>query len=275
MARKYYNNIHYTIDYNNQVIILSDKMYDDLHSNNQWTKYKKMGGSSISDLLIKDAFKSEFSAFCHITRLKLPVLTQKYVKAGVELEPKIFDFLRAKLPDYGIENFVAEDFGYDYFKNDPIIGGVPDGFIPKYNMILEIKTAQEKKKEIWKKDGVDVSYRKQAQLYSYLKGADKYAIVALFLKPDEGDYEHPELINLNQRDIETYAFKLNEADAIDDIKKVKEWYIHYTNTKISPKFDLAINGDQIEYLACENEQQWIGLLNKWKAAGKADPDIKP
>ncbi|WLP85785.1 MAGa7180 family putative nuclease [Mycoplasma seminis] len=275
MPRKLFNKKDYSIDYQNQVVILSDHLYQALHSQNQFEKYKKMGGSSIPDILIKDAFKNEFNAFCHITRLKLPVLTQKYVHAGVVLEPRIFDYLRSKMPGVEVQNFEAAKFNYDYFASDPIIGGVPDGFLPNKNMILEIKTAQEKKKEIWAKEGVDVSYRKQAQLYAYLKGADSYAIVALFLKPELGDYETPENIDLATRSLQTYAFKLNKQDALDDIEKIKNWYNFYTNTKISPKFDLSANADQLEYLECSTFEEWEALLNKWKAQGKADPDIKP
>ncbi|WPB54722.1 hypothetical protein SAM46_01010 [Mycoplasmopsis verecunda] len=256
MPRKYFNKKDYTIDYKNQVLILSDELYSKLHSNNQFDKYKKMGGSSIADILIKDAFKNEFSAFCHITRLKLPVLTQKYVHAGVVLEPRIFDYLREKMPNVSIENYEAAAYNYDFFASDPIIGGVPDGFLPSKNMILEIKTAQEKKKDVWEKEGVDPSYRKQAQLYSYLKGADSYAIVALFLKPELGDYEQPEEIDLAQRHMKTYPFKLNKQDALDDIKKIKDWYNFYTNTKTSPKFDLSINADQLEYLECASMEEW-------------------
>ncbi|MFV8401386.1 MAGa7180 family putative nuclease [Mycoplasma sp. 005V] len=272
MPRKFFNKTDYFIDYDKQVLILSDHLYAKLHSNGQFDKYKKMGGSSIADILIKDAFKNEFSAFCHITRLKLPVLTQKYVHAGVVLEPRIFDYLRSKMPNVAIENYEAAAYNYDFFASDPIIGGVPDGYLPIKNMILEIKTAGEKKKELWAKEGVDPAYRKQAQLYSYLKGADSYSIVALFLRPE--DYEHPENIDLSQRSLQTYAFKLNKQDALDDIAKIKNWYNFYTNTKISPRFDLSINADQLEYLECENFAQWEALLEKWKAQGKADPDIK-
>ncbi|SJZ56380.1 hypothetical protein SAMN02745154_00502, partial [Mycoplasmopsis verecunda] len=67
----------------------------------------------------------------------------------------------------------------------------------------------------------------------------------------------------------------NKQDALDDIKKIKDWYNFYTNTKTSPKFDLSINADQLEYLECASMEEWSDLLDKWKRFGKADPDIKP
>ncbi|MFV9451415.1 MAGa7180 family putative nuclease [Mycoplasma sp. 4463] len=275
MARQYYNKRDYEIDWENSVIVLKDHMIKQLKSDNKFLKYKKIGGSTVSEILIKDAFKNEFNAFCHIAHLKLPVLSQKYINAGTILEPKIFDFLRKVHPNVLIENFVAADYEYNYFKDkDDVIMGVPDGYIPSTNMILEIKTAQDKKYELWGDKDVDPSYRKQAQLYSYLKGASHYSIIALFLRDDLGDYLNPENVDINQRRMKSYTFPVNRADVEDDIKKVKQWYYHYTNTNKSPKFDPLINKDQLEYLQCGSFEEWEKLLNKWKQEGKADFNVK-
>ncbi|VEU70770.1 MAGa7180 family putative nuclease [Mycoplasmopsis glycophila] len=317
--RKFYNKKDYFVDLQSNKIILSDELFAQLNSNNQWTKYKKIGGSSIGDILLKnEAFKSEFNAFCHITRLKLPVLTQKYVRAGVILEPLIFDKLREIQPNKDkltILNYVAEEYEYDYFKGkDPIFGGVPDGYmcslkelevekqintlknelaqnhnselesklielekqwsnLHSEGVILEIKTAGLKKLPKWDAGEVDLSYRKQSQLYSYLNGNKRYVIVALFLQ--EEDYKEPALVNLNQRNMRTYKYTINESEVKDDIETVRNWYQKYTNTKESPLFDLQKDQDQVEYLLCENEEQWGELLEKWKKAGKADLDVQP
>lgn len=77
----------------------------------------------------------------------MPVLSKKYINAGVVLEPKIFDVLRSSFKGLEIQNFVASEVEYDYFKGiDDVISGVPDGYIPSKKIILEIKTAGEK---IW------------------------------------------------------------------------------------------------------------------------------
>ncbi|RIV16391.1 MAGa7180 family putative nuclease [Mycoplasmopsis gallopavonis] len=325
--RKYYNKKDYFIDLENRQMILSDSLFAALKSNNQWTKYKKIGGSSIGDILLKDEpFKSEFGAFCHITRLKLPVMINKYVHAGTVLEPLIFDKLRESQPNKWsskILNYVAADYNYDYFAGkDEIFGGVPDGYMStleefnleneinelkkqltnfknnnkieeiakledqialleyKFNkehrekgVILEIKTAGIKKMAKWDAGEVDLSYRKQSQLYSYLNGNLRYIIIALFL--EENDYQNPADVDLNQRNMRSYKYEINELEVQDDITKVRNWYKYYTNTKVSPLFDLQKDQDQIDYLLCENEEQWIALLEKWKSIGKADPEIQP
>ncbi|AKF41100.1 hypothetical protein MCANUFG4_01491 [Mycoplasmopsis canis UFG4] len=285
--RKYYNNIHYTIDWENSVIKLKPEFLSELQTFSKWTGFKKIGGSSVGDILIKgDPFKSEFKAYCHITKIKMPVLSKKYINAGVILEPKIFDVLRQQYKNIEIENFVASEVGYDYFQGiDDVISGVPDGYIPSMKVILEIKTAGEKKYETWEREGVDPSYRKQAQLYAYLMSKktnskiDKYAIVAAFLKDDKenniNDYLNPELVNLYERRMKLYSFNVNDSEVLDDIKFVKEWYKKYTSTDTSPKFNRTINADDLEYLACSNEEEWISLLEKWKSMGKADLDVMP
>ncbi|WBP84145.1 MAGa7180 family putative nuclease [Mycoplasmopsis edwardii] len=287
VSRKYYNNVHYTIDWENKVLVLKSEFHKELLTFDKWSGFKKIGGSSVGDILIKgDAFKNEFKAYCHITRLKMPVLSKKYINAGVVLEPKIFDVLRSSFKGLEIQNFVASEVEYDYFKGiDDVISGVPDGYIPSKKIILEIKTAGEKKYELWNKSNVDPAYRKQAQLYAYLMSkklnekVEMYTIVAAFLKEDKqlniNDYLEPEKVDLNERIIKAYPFKVNEHEVLSDIKEVKDWYAKYTQSNTSPQFDRSINADDLEYLSCSNEEEWIALLEKWKAMGKADPDTKP
>lgn len=285
--RKYYNNLHYTIDWENSVICLKDEFYNELKTFDKWKGFKKIGGSSVGDILIKgDIFKSDFKAYCHITRIKMPVLSKKYINAGVILEPKIFEVLRNQYKDLEIQNFVASEVNYDYFEGiDQVISGVPDGYIPKLQTILEIKTAGEKKYDLWANNGIDPSYRKQAQLYAYLMSKKlnqqitKYAIVAAFLKEDLtkhiNDYLNPQDVDLNQRKIKVYPFHVNQNEVLDDISYVKNWYQKYTNQKTSPKFNRSIHSDDLEYLACSSPDEWIKLLDKWKSLKKADIDVKP
>lgn len=287
IKRKYYNNVHYTIDWDNSVIHLKDEFYNELKTFDKWKGFKKIGGSSVGDILIKgNIFKSDFKAYCHIARIKMPVLSKKYINAGIILEPKIFNVLRDKYPNLEIQNFVAQEVNYDYFEGiDEVISGVPDGYIPSLETILEIKTAGAKKYQLWAKEGIDPSYRKQAQLYAYLmskklnKQINKYAIVAAFLQEDKtkniNDYLTPDLVNLYQRHIKVYSFNVNQNEVLDDIKYVKNWYTQYTNQQTSPKFNMSIHADDLEYLACCNEQEWCKLLEKWKSQGKADSDVMP
>ncbi|QRI44047.1 hypothetical protein [Mycoplasma phage sp.] len=280
--RKFYNQKDYFLDEKNQVVILSEELFNTLRNKeDKFTSYKKIGGSTVGDVLEVGHFNTQFSAFCHITRLKMDVLQKKYINAGTILEPKIFDVLRETFKGLSIVNYSAKDYNYDYFAGkDEIIGGVPDGYIPSKNMILEIKTTGAKNYETWNKkndngdfENIPANYIKQAQLYSYLIGADKYSIVAAFLEEDKGDYENPENVDLSQRRIANYTFKVNLAETRDDINKIKDWYFFYTNTLTSPKYDLTKDKMQVDYLRCKNEQEWEELLNKWKEEGKADLDV--
>ncbi|ADE19898.1 MAGa7180 family putative nuclease [Mycoplasma crocodyli] len=272
--RKYYNNKHYVVDEKNQVVILNEDFHKELQTKDKWKSFKKLGGSSIPDVLETDKFKSQFNAFCHISKIKLPVLQQKYVRAGSLIEPIVFNALRNMFPKLDIKNYVAADYEYDYFKNkDDILGGVPDGFIPSTNTILEIKTAGDSKIDSWEKE-VPVAYRKQAQLYAYLMGADKYSIIVTFLSEESGDYEHPENYPINDRKLKNYNFSVNPSEVQDDIDKIKAWYIKYTKSGISPKYNLSTDADLVEYLKCSNEKEWEDLLNKWKVQGKADQDAQ-
>lgn len=277
--RKYYNGVHYTINEANKTIELNPSFLKSLQSNNQWNRYKKLGGSTIGNILLPDRFKNDFKAFLHITRLSLPVLSKKYVNAGVALEPKIFDKLREINPQYKILNFEAANYNYDYFQGILTwIGGVPDGYIPETKTILEIKTAGETKESQWDTWGMDKSYKKQAQLYTYLMGIkegkeiDNYSIIALFLKDNEtlNDYLNPDKVNIDERTLRSYSFDVDKEELQKDIKILEEWYKKYTSSSVSPIYDETINKDELEYLKCSNEQEWIELFNKWQAEGKAD-----
>ncbi|WP_406613737.1 MAGa7180 family putative nuclease [Mycoplasma corogypsi] len=323
--RKYYNKTHYIIDKEKRVLILLPEWFKALQdSNNRFETYKKLGGSTIPNILLKgDPFKSEFAAFCHITRLSQPVLISKYIEAGNVLEPRVFDLLRKTLSNKNItvENYVSKDLGFDYFKNKyKFFQGVPDGYMnnnsyfekknelhqlklklyelssqndPEYldleskiyqleeevekenrenGRILEIKTAGAKKYDLWERDGVDLGYRKQAQTYAYLNGNDKYSIVAVFL--NEEDYLNPAALDFRTHKVKTYNFNVNPDEVADDFKIVEEWYKKYTSPEanVSPVYDPIRDATLIQYLECENEQQWAELLEEFKRTGKADPD---
>ncbi|MBN4084394.1 hypothetical protein JXZ93_01855 [Mycoplasma sp. CSL10166] len=284
MARQYFNKKHYIIDEEKRVVILLPEFYNQLRTFDKWKGYKKIGGSSVGDILTPGRFKSEFNAFCHITRLKIPVLSKKYINAGTILEPKIFDIFRnspqVKKRGITIENYVASEYDYDYFKNvDDVLSGVPDGFDPINKVIYEVKTAGEAKKEKWDNEGVDPSYLKQAQLYTYLmskkigQNVDFYSILVAFLSDEKGDYLDPANVDLNQRYMKVYSRKVNKVEVEDDIRIVREWYKKYTNTDTSPQFDFSNDADQLDFLRCENQEQYQELIKKWKDSGKADSDF--
>ena len=102
-------------------------------------------------------------------------------------------------------------------------------------IIIEIKTTGEKNYEQWKQFGIPAGYLKQAQIYTYLMGVEKFWIVAAFLK--EEDYLNPDQFPIKQRKLKNYPYILNEAQVLDDINTIKEWYKKYTKLGYSPAWD--------------------------------------
>ncbi|MGZ9453623.1 MAGa7180 family putative nuclease [Mycoplasma sp. AC157] len=265
--RKYYNEVHYFIDKINKKVILEKSFHEQLLKNKgTWNGFKKIGGSSIGDVLELDQFKSQFLAFIRMSKLDMPILDTKYIDAGVAIEPKVIDVIR-KMTQKEVEVFPPEKYSYDYFKGkDDIIGGIPDGYIKDLNMILEIKTTQSKNFDKWEKGDLPSAYLKQAQLYSYLMGCDTFAIVATFLEQE--DYLDPENYPIEKRKIITYKYKTNVPQIEDDIVKIKEWYNFYTTKGYSPQYNERTDGELLEYLECRNEEEWIKLIDKWTLQGK-------
>lgn len=279
MARRkdnFYNGDYYVVDEKSQVVRLMPKFHNELlNGDPRFVGFKKFGGSSIADIFETDNFKSQFNAFCHMTRLKMPVLQMKYIRAGVILEPKIFEYLDKIFgKKLDIEHIEAKQVDYDYFKDVEKIGGIPDGLIKSKKMVLEIKTVNEKKYPYWTANnnaGVPIDYRKQAQLYARLLNYKTYSIVALFLQ--DGDYDDPAGVNLTKRRMQNFNYKVNNAEADDDIKKIIKFYDYYSLSGQSPKYDLIKDADQVEYLKCRNRQEWKNLFERWKKEGKVDEDI--
>lgn len=266
--RHFYNNKDYFLDFEKKILILDPEFHEKLLNKKLWNRFgfKKIGGSSVGDVLAVDKYKSQFQAFCRIAWCSLPILDKKYVNAGIKIEPKVVAALKETLK-VDIEQFPPEKYNFDYFEDkDEIIGGIPDGYINEKKIIIEIKTTGEKNYEQWKQFGIPAGYLKQAQIYTYLMGVKKFWIVAAFLK--EEDYLNPDQFPIKQRKLKNYPYILNEAQVLDDINTIKEWYKKYTKLGYSPAWDEEKDSDLIEYLKCENEQQYLELLEKWKIEGK-------
>lgn len=271
--RHFYNGKDYILDETTRTLILNKDFHEKLYNKKLWGNFgfKKIGGSSIGDILLSnEKFKSEFSAFARIAYLNLPILDPKYVNAGIKIEPKVIEAIE-QINHYKIQTFDPEKYDYDYFKNkDDIVGGIPDGYVEEKKLILEIKTTKEKNFENWEKYGIPNSYLKQAQLYSYLMGVEKFAIVATFLK--EEDYLNPENYPIKKRKIKSYKYSINKEQVEDDLNKVKIWYKKYTKSGISPKYNLVEDLELVEYLKCRNEEEWLALLKKWDKLEKVKID---
>ena len=268
IKRHFYNGIDYIVNKEEKIVQLLPNFYQKLLNKKLWDNFgfKKIGGSSIGDVLLVDKFKSNFAAYCRMAWIGVPILDLKYVNAGTIIEPKVIKAIE-KVTNKKVQTFKPEDYEFDYFKNkDDVVGGLPDGYIEEDNKILEIKTTNEKNFKKWIKFGIPAAYHKQAQLYSYLMNATHYSIVATFLKDE--DYENPKKYPIEKRKIKNWNFKVNFLQAKDDIKKVKDWYYKFTSSNVSPKYDEMLDAELLEWLEPHNEKEWETLKNKWIKEGK-------
>ncbi|TCG11820.1 MAGa7180 family putative nuclease [Mycoplasma todarodis] len=271
IKRHFYNGREYSLDTEQKVLKLLPNFHEKLKNKNLWGRFgfKKMGGSSVGDVLETDQFKSPFKAFARMSWLDMPILNKKYINAGVAVEPKVLDLIRSQPGVQSVQGFDAKEYNYDYFAGkDDIIGGLPDGLAQPGNVVIEVKTAGAKKLEQWKRFGVPEAYLKQAQLYTYLMGLETYAIVGTFL--EEEDYALPELYPIQERKTKTWPFRINRTQVEDDINTVKTWYRKYTSAGVSPQYDERRDKDLIDFLLCRDEQEWKELQEKWLIQGKID-----
>ncbi len=272
--RHFYNGADYKLDEINKIVVLNEGFHQKLLDKKLWNKFgfKKIGGSSVGDVLETDDFKSQFAAFARMSWIGLPILDRKYVDAGIDIEPMVVDAIEQKLK-LKVQTYDPVEYNFDYFAGkDDVIGGLPDGFIEDEKIIIEIKTTGEKNYDNWNKYGVPIAYLKQAQLYSYLMGVEDFWIVATFLK--EEDYLDAKSFPINQRKIKNYKYKTNKAQIQDDIQTIKDWYFKYTASGISPKYNEFKDGDLIEYLRCKDAAEYKKLLDKWSADGKLKLDYE-
>ncbi|QBF34509.1 hypothetical protein EG856_01015 [Mycoplasmopsis phocirhinis] len=273
-----YNGRDYVLDTVEQVVRLKKEYHENLLNNKpgSFTGFKKFGGSSIGNIFETDAFKGQFLAFLHMARLSMPIFKKKYVRAGEAVEPKVFKVLKERFPDLDIQHIIASQVGYDYFKgHHEILGGVPDGLIPSKKIVLEMKSVQAKKQEIWEQNNnmnVPLDYRAQAELYAYLLGYKAYSIIAVFL--EDQDYEDPENIDIYKRNIAQYNFKIDEIRAKKSADEIVKFWTDYSRIGVSPRYDLRRDNKVIQYLECHNEQEWENLFNQWKKEGDIDEDIE-
>ena len=268
IKRHFYNGQHYILDENNKTVELLPAFYTQLKTNKLWGRFgfKKIGGSSIGDVLEVDKYHTQFAAYCRMAWIGIPILDRKYVDAGIAIEPKVIKAIEDSSGKH-VETYDPIKHNFDYFANkDNVVGGLPDGYIQEDNTVIEIKTTGEKNFNNWNTYGIPKGYHKQSLLYSYLMNADTYAIVATFLK--EEDYANPYKYPIKDRKLKSWKFKVDRAQAEDDIKKVKSWYFKYTSQTQSPQYDEVVDADLIEWLRPSSEQEWNALKLKWTLEGK-------
>ncbi|TPR53401.1 MAGa7180 family putative nuclease, partial [Metamycoplasma neophronis] len=184
--RNFYNKQQYDLDFDNQVLVVKPDLLKSMQAKKPGTfgGFRKMTGSALGNIMELTSFDSQFAAFARLCNFAMPVLDPKYVNAGVVLEPRIVEKIEKSI-NYKLRRYDAKEFNYDFFKSNELFGGLPDGYCEELNLVIEIKTAGEIKLAQWNEFGVNPSYIKQAQLYTYLMGCEVFSIVACFLKEED------------------------------------------------------------------------------------------
>ena len=133
-------------------------------------KYGKISGTRMPGLLGKSKWDTPFTVTAKLLRLyNEDISDKKEVKAGVEIEGKILEYIGAIPGDimFSKREGNHEDWESDF--KDDIFAGHIDGTMPD-GSIVEVKTT--KNPEDWL-NGPPVYYWIQASLYAHFMGTDK------------------------------------------------------------------------------------------------------
>ena len=216
------------------------------------TRHGKITGSRFYAVLGQDQYTSEFAAACGIARIYSDYEETKYTKAGEAIEPIIRDYIDAN--GYGlledrlnlssidrvrVERPVSkDDCGYDHFKNDPVFGGMVDGYIKvngRRRAILEIKTTSNRQKWVDSEGNVcrvPENYILQASLYAELSDLDEIVFAVGFL--DEDDYDHPK--DWKVREDNFYIVTMMKKDISEEMDYGRRWFQRYIVSGVTPQW---------------------------------------
>ena len=223
---------------------------------------KKLTGTRLAAIFGLNKWTTPFAVWCEITKTyQEPFEDTIYTKAGKAIEPKQIAFMKkayymtdTKTPTdiYGADYF-NKTYG-DFFKDDPIFGGMWDAIMVNKNgdvtSVLEFKTT--KRAEDWQGE-IPEYYALQAALYAYLLGVDDVIMVASFLS--EKDYDHPENYVCTIHNTITRPFKVSERYPHferDYVKPALKWWKEYVETGLSPVYDEKRDAEILKVLRTNN-----------------------
>lgn len=268
--RHFYNGREYTMDYENKIVRLSPEFHNKLLSETLWGRFgfKKVGGSSLGNLLGTNTWGSKFSESIRIMWLQPPMFDEKYVVAGQAIEPKVVDVIKQAKRGSVIDVFDPVQYNYDYFKTHPYIGGLPDAADMAGGRVYEIKTTGKKNLEKWDQYGVPEYYRQQVALYDLLmfkkdRSIDKTncpKIVACFLEPQ--DYVNPDGLNIKERKIKTWDVVYPKSEIQKWMQTSKTFRDAIVHSGMSYHWDESKDKDLISFLECKNEDEYMKWLKE-------------
>ena len=218
---------------------------------------KKLTATRFATVLGLNPWSTPFEVWCEITRTyQKPFEETIYTAAGKTIEPKQAQFMKKSYfmtnivtpTDIYGEDYFNRTYG-DFFKDEPIIGGMWDYLLfnenKKHVTVLEMKTT--KRAEDWAKD-IPEYYALQAALYAYLLGVDDVIMVASFLS--DKDYKDPAQFIPSAKNTITVPFKVSERypEFKKLVKKAEKWWKDHVETGISPAFDEKADAEILKEL---------------------------
>lgn len=220
----------------------------------------KITGTRLVGALGMSRYTTPFQIWAEICKVyKPPFEDNKYTLAGKAIEPKQAEYVRSKFnlgnelvspsDEFG-ENYFFKTFG-DFYKDEKIFGGMWDYLYKKdgkLTSVLEMKTAQEKKKPLWDASvystPVPFEYLLQGCLYAYLSKVDSIVFVATFLNPS--DYDAPEKFVVNDENTKLVSIRPSKhlpRFEEDYIKPALEWWDRHVVSGVSPSYDINNKDD--------------------------------
>jgi len=224
-------------------------------------KPRKISGTKIGGILGYSEFATPFKVALEIAAIYPGDKANRYIDAGNYLEPVLRDYLSENtdllngIPGMEgkveIEEPLEGDLcRYDHFHDDPLFGGLVDGYIKvdgERYAILEIKTSHDIDK--WKDEEgnitkVPMTYILQACLYAELAHLEKVVFLVGFLT--EADVTRPNLWKPCPEN--TYVIPMDKIDMTPYMDKARQWYDEYIRNGYTPEWDDEKDADVLAYI---------------------------
>jgi predicted phage-related endonuclease len=202
---------------------------------------KKLTGTRLGAVAGVNKWKTPFGAWCEIVRVaEEPFEDNKFTLAGKAIEPALLEWCKVEVSPYIVtpeQHFGTKDTGYDYFPNEPILGGMWDALAldgAKGSPIAVIEAKTTSRPQDWE-NGVPDAYALQGLLYAYLLGVDRVFFPVAFLTDE--DYDHPENFVCTDDNTFMYELKVSASDIEATASTALAWWEKHVVANISPKFD--------------------------------------
>lgn len=259
------HNIDFKLE-NNRIVLSNEYLSNFKHT------FAKITGSRIGSILSLGDYNNEVRTWAQMVKIYREDIDKIYADAGNIIEPKIKDYVEAKL-NIKYKQYDPVKIKWDVFSDNEIFGGIPDGepvddagelLYPEAPM-LEIKTTsidsfkfkvideilvlqrdknnypiikkENEKREKWFKDNgeieIPLDYKLQLGLYCYLRNITKGVFAVAFLTVE--DYMNPHSFDINRNEIVIIDYEINLKDFARIIEQAKHWYEEYIIKGISPE----------------------------------------